>query len=158
VTAVKSKARYWRCRKCGTRNPRTAQICRGYTADPRGNLGLRKCAQRRPKPRVAKHARTLRDDPYTEYARIAAEIHGVTDESCCCCGKPRSQERRHDRDHGHLQGSLSYGKPRGLLCVPCNRLMPRELTAERSQLVTQYLERVDQHYARSLPGEEGGKP
>jgi ribosomal protein L40E len=155
VTATKSKARYWTCRKCGTRNPRTSQVCRGpYLMD----VGLRMCGQRRPKPRVAKHARTLRDDPYTEYVRIAAEIHGVTDESCCCCGKPRSQERRHDRDHGHLQGSLSYGKPRGLLCVPCNRLMPRELTAERSQLVTQYLERVDQHYGRSLRDEDGDQP
>ena len=131
-------ARYWSCRKCGHRNLRTAS---------------RRCAgcdeQTKPKTRVPKHAVTLRDDTYELYSSVNAAIHGVTDEACGVCGKPRSQERRHDRDHGHLQGSVSFGKPRGLACVSCNRLMPRELTAERSRLITEYLERVDAYYLKA---------
>jgi len=97
---------------------------------------------------VPRHAATLRDDSYETYCEVNRAIHGVEDESCGACGKPRSQERRHDRDHGHLQGSVSYGKPRGLACVSCNRLMPRELTAERAELLAAYLRRVDAYYSR----------
>lgn len=74
------------------------------------------CRRARPKRRVAKHARTLRDDSYAVYVQVARDIHGVTDESCCACGKPRSQERRCDRDHEHNKTVAWYGKPRGLLC------------------------------------------
>lgn len=123
--------RYWLC--CGTRWPRTRRICPA-------------CGRSRPKARVPKHAETLRDDSYETYCEAAAAIHGVTDESCCVCGKPRSQERRHDRDHGHLKGDLAYGKPRGLACVLCNRLMPRELDEERARLVYLYLRRVRKFY------------
>lgn len=127
--------RYWLCAGCGTRHERTRQKCG--------------CGRSRPKPRVPAHARTLRDDSYQVYVQVARDIHGVTDESCCVCGKPRSQERRHDRDHGHLKGSLAFGKPRGLACVSCNRLMPRELDAPRARLITDYLERVDDYYGRA---------
>ena len=126
--------RYWTCRKCGYRNVRTSS---------------RRCGgcheQTKPKPRVPKHARTLRDDSYAAYVEVAREIHGVTDESCCVCGKPRSQERRHDRDHDHVTGL-----PRGLACAGnsgCNALMPRQLTVERARLIADYLERVEAYYA-----------
>lgn len=104
------------------------------------------------------HAVTLRDDPYDRYVEVARVVHGVTDESCCVCGKERSLERRHDRDHGHLKGDLAFGRPRGLACVSCNRLMPRELDVNRARLVFEYLSRVDAHYRRftlaeSDPGE-----
>ena len=126
----------WRvCRKCGSRYERIKKKCPG-------------CATKAPPKRVPKHARTLRDDSYETYCAVNAQIHGVTDEACGVCGKPRSFERRHDRDHGHLQGSLTFGKPRGLACVPCNRLMPRELTAERAQLIADYLKRTDNHYRK----------
>ena len=130
---------YWLCSRCGTRNDRVGgrTKCRGC---PTG---------RAPKRRVPVHARTLGDDSYEVYCQAAEDIHGVTDESCCVCGKPRSQERRHDRDHGHLKGSLSFGKPRGLACVSCNRLMPRELDAPRARLITAYLERVDDYYEKA---------
>ncbi len=125
-----SKARYWTC-PCGQRWPRTKQLCT--------------CGKRRPKRRVPVHARTLRDDSYTVYEQIARDVHGVTDESCCVCGKPRSQERRHDRDHDHVTGL-----PRGLACAGnsgCNALMPRQLTLPRARLIVAYLERVEAHYA-----------
>ncbi len=95
---------------------------------------------------MPKHARTLRDDSYETYTQANAAIHGVTDESCGCCGKPRSQERRHDRDHGHNKTELSYGEPRGLACVYCNKHMPIGLTLELARLVTAYLERVHAYY------------
>ena len=128
-------ATYWSC-PCGERLPRARQKC--------------ECGRRRPKRRVPKHAVTLRDDSYEVYLEASARIHGVTDESCCVCGKPRSQERRHDRDHGHLKGSESFAKPRGVVCVPCNRLMPRELTAARAELLAAYLRRVEVFYSGTV--------
>lgn len=141
-------ASYWSC-PCGERLPRTKQKC--------------SCGKRRPKKRTARHARTLRDDSYARYVEVAREIHGVTDESCCVCGKPRSQERHHDRDHDHLTGL-----PRGIVCGGnrgCNVLMVPWVTAataagiarakfkadepdaERWSLIAIYLARVDQFYA-----------
>jgi hypothetical protein len=121
------------CPTCGVRYERTKQKCST-------------CARSRPKPRVPAHAKTLRDDPYETYIQAAKDIHGVTDESCCVCEKPRNAERRHDRDHGHLKGDPSYGKPRGLACVSCNKIMVRELDLLRARLVVAYLERVDIWY------------
>lgn len=127
-------SRYWSCPRCHSRNERIKQRC------PTPG-----CTGKRPKPRVPKHARTLRDDSYEVYKQAAADIHGVADESCCVCGKPRSQERRHDRDHDHVTGL-----PRGLACAGnsgCNALMPRQLTLERARMIVGYLERVDSFYA-----------
>ena len=121
-------SRYWVCRKCGERWERTKQKCA--------------CGRKRPAARVPKHARTLRDDTYQVYCDVNAVIHGVTDEACGVCGKPRGQERRHDRDHDHVTGH-----PRGLACVYCNKHMPRGLTLELARLVVAYLERVEVYYA-----------
>jgi Recombination endonuclease VII len=119
--------RYWSC-PCGTRNERIKQRCES-------------CRRARPKRRVPKHAHTLRDDGYAVYVEVNALIHGVTDEACGVCGKPRAQERRHDRDHDH-----STGQPRGLACVYCNKHMPRGLTLDLARLVVEYLERVEAYY------------
>ncbi len=119
--------RYWSC-TCGTRNERIKQKCE-------------RCRRARPKRRVPAHAHTLRDDDYARYLEVAALIHGVTDEACCVCLKPRAQERRHDRDHDH-----ATGHPRGLACVYCNKHMPRGLTLDLARLVVAYLERVEAYY------------
>lgn len=118
---------YWSC-PCGQRNERIKQKCA--------------CGRKRPKRRVPKHARTLRDDSYAVYARVAAEAHGVTDESCCVCGRLRHESMHHHRDHDHVTGM-----PRGIVCFQCNKLMPRLLTVERARLIVAYLERVEAHYA-----------
>lgn len=127
--------KFWTCPKgCGARWERSLVKCR-----------TEGCTGRRPKKRVARHARTLSDDSYAVYERVAREAHGVTDESCCACEKPRKQERHHDRDHDHVTGL-----PRGLACAGntgCNALMPRQLTLERARAVVSYLERVDSYYA-----------
>lgn len=138
--------RTWLC-PCGTRNERIKRKC----VNP-------DCSRSRPKPRVPRHAQTLRDDDYSLYVQVAETLHGVTDESCCVCGKPRSQERRHDRDHDH-----KTGKPRGLACGGnrgCNVLMVPWVTpatargiaqakreagepdAARWELIADYLERA----------------
>lgn len=130
-------ARWWVCRGCGGRNERVKRKC----ATPG-------CTRSRPAARVPAHARTLRDDGYAVYCKANEEIHGVADESCGVCGKPRSQERRHDRDHGHLKGSVSFGKPRGLACVHCNKHMPVGLTLELARLIVDYLSRVEERYRR----------
>ncbi len=116
-------ASFWSC-TCGERWPRTKQKC--------------VCGKRRPKRRVAKHARTLRDDSYDVYTRMAADAHGVTDESCCVCGRERHESMRHHRDHDHVSGL-----PRGIVCFQCNALMPRLLTLPRARLIVAYLERAE---------------
>src|SRR5438067_9383339 len=126
LVAAASKVRYWSC-VCGERWPRTKQKC--------------SCGRKRPARRGPKHARVLNGDTYPLFVQAAREIHGVSDESCCVCGKPRSQERRHDRDHDHLTGL-----PRGLACPGnrgCNALMPSWLTAERAEAIGRYLRRVE---------------
>ena len=127
-------------------------MSRKYVTCPNGHRndrsgGRRKCttcASPLPKVRRPKHAEVLRGDSYPLFVKAAQEIHGVTDESCCVCGKPRSQERHHDRDHDHVSG-----KPRGLACAGnqgCNALMPRWLTAARARAIADYLERVEVFY------------
>jgi hypothetical protein len=147
-----SAAKYWNCRRCAHRNERANVKCRGEG-----------CEGRRPKKPVRAHARTLRDDAYAAFLETSAAIHGNTDEACDVCGKPRSQERHHDRDHDHHSG-----RRRGLACGGnrgCNVLMVPWVTAatargvaeakrragepdaERWALIAAYLERVEQYYA-----------
>lgn len=124
-------ASHWTCKSCRWKNVRTAS----------GKCGM--CGlQTKPKRRVPKHAQTLRDDSYDTYVQVNLSVHGVEDE-CAVCGKPPSQERRLDRDHDHV-----HGRPRGLACHLCNRLMPKQLTLERARAVVSYLERVEAHYSQ----------
>lgn len=135
--------RYWVCRGCGHRNELTHRKCRGES-----------CSRARPRKRKPAHAEAIRGDNYLSvYVPFAARVHGVTDESCCLCGKPKPERMRHHRDHGHLKGSLSFGKPRGILCFRCNSLLPREVTAEWLEKARSYLERVDDYYR--VGGERG---
>jgi hypothetical protein len=146
--------KYWTC-PCGTRNDRAG--------------GRRKCVNpdcdlRRAKTRRPKHKEIMRGDTYPLFVQAAREIHGVSDESCCVCGKPRRQEGNWDRDHDH-----KTGKARGLACSGnqgCNVLMLPWITAatafgiaqakleagepdaERWGMIAMYLERVEVFYAR----------
>jgi ribosomal protein L40E len=125
----------WLCRRvrCGYRNEPQAKKCRG-------------CGGLRPKKRVVAHKKALRDNSYEAYIRSNQSIHGW-DESCAVCGAERKQERRLDRDHDHTTGAPWSGKPRGLVCVRCNLLMPPKLTPEIARLIAAYLTRVENFYS-----------
>lgn len=140
--------------KCGTRNDRIGG--RTKCVNPDCGKPLRKLPQ-------ARHKLILRDG-YAPFVRAAVEIHGVSDESCCVCGKPRPQEGHWDRDHDH-----TTGQARGLACSGnrgCNVLMAKWVTAAtargiadaklqagepdaaRWSMIAAYLERVEAFYAR----------
>jgi hypothetical protein len=105
---------------------------------------------------------TLRDDSYAMFEQTNAGLHAAahggewTPDCCGVCGKPPSQDRRHDRDHDHRTGER-----RGLACggnTGCNVLMLPwidaataraiaaaklgEPDAERWRLIAGYLGRV----------------
>jgi hypothetical protein len=145
-------SRYWKCRKCTARNERSTPTLRRC-----GSCGA-------PRPKKSSSRRLKPEDTYDYYCQVNADIHGITDESCGVCGKPRTFERKHDRDHDHLTGN-----PRGLACggdAGCNVLMVRWITArvarsiattkrvagepdaERWCMIADYLERVSAFYAR----------
>ena len=153
------KRPYWTCRKCGYRNERSHVKCRGWDRE----APYAACEGRRPKKPTRAHRRVLQGDTYPLFVQAARDIHGVTDEACCVCGKPRSQERRHDRDHDHITGN-----PRGLACpgnTGCNVFMLPWITArvaaaiysakrledapdaQRWKLIAEYLERVEAYYS-----------
>ncbi len=140
--------------KCGTRNDRIGG--RTKCVNPDCGKTLRKLPQ-------ARHKLILRDG-YAPFVQAASEIHGVTDESCCVCGKPRPQEGHWDRDHDHITGVA-----RGLACngnQGCNVLMAKwvsaataggiaraktlagEPDAMRWNMIAAYLARVENFYAR----------
>lgn len=121
--------RYWLCRGCGTRNERTKRKCAG-----------KGCKRSRPAPRVPKHAKTIQGDTYDHYKQVAEKLHGITDESCCVCGRPRAQAIRHHRDHDHVTGD-----PRGIACFQCNNMMPRSLTLDMARAIVAYLERASEY-------------
>lgn len=70
--------------------------------------------------------------PYEQYI----VINGGKEE-CGICGKPPPDNRRLDRDHDHVTG-----KPRGLLCRRCNRLLTRHLTIQWIFKAIFYLQRT----------------
>ena len=121
-------AKYRLCPKCKYRYEKVKKKCPS-------------CGKARPKKRVPKHAITLRDHNYDYYREVSEKLHGVTDESCNVCRKPKPETRRHDRDHDHRSGN-----PRGLACSKCNMLMKfTELDAHRAQLIADYLKRAEQY-------------
>lgn len=162
---MKRSERPWVCRKCGYKNQRAHVKCRGVVSVYVGTVGGSvDCDARRPKRPVRAHQRALTDNTYQHFVQVAREVHGVTDESCCVCGKPRSQERHHARDHDHRTGQA-----RGLACggnSGCNLMMLPWITSdvawaikeameragdpstERWLLISSYLQRVEAHYVR----------
>ena len=96
------------------------------------------CGKPAPKKRVPKHARTLQIHDYDYYKGVSKVLHGIEDESCNVCRKPRG-ERNLDRDHDHVTGN-----PRGLVCPLDNMLMKfTQLNAHRAQLIADYLKRAE---------------
>ena len=124
-----TKRRYWLC-PCGTRNERVKQRCTNQD-----------CRRKRPKRRTKVLAHP--QDGYARYLEVARDIHGVSDESCCICGRPKPQGRNHDREHDHRTGN-----PRGLACFRCNKELLRHATLDQARQVVAYLERVEAYYAR----------
>lgn len=91
----------------------------------------------------------LRAYNHANYVEFNELVHGAGDR-CGVCGKPPTDARNLDRDHGHNPDENSYAKPRGLACPGnqgCNALMPRQLTLERARAIVAYLVRVEQHYS-----------
>ena len=78
--------------------------------------------------------------------RDAAHFDRFEDLPCALCGKPKPENRKHDRDHDHRAGSPSYGKPRGLACTRCNKELLRNATLEEARAVVAYLQRVEAFY------------
>ena len=131
--------RYWLCRKCGTRWPRTTVKC-----------GTNGCDIRRPKARKPPHEKAL-DSSYEAFRDFNALVHGPAfgpewqPDDCGVCGKPPGERGHHDRDHGHRKAEHSYGKMRGLACPGdsgCNKLM-KGLTAVRARQIADYMERAE---------------
>lgn len=118
--------RPWACPKCGHRNMPTHRKCRGEN-----------CGKAKPKRRVPKHARVLRDTTYEDAALVSREVHGGELGDCGVCGRPRG-ERNHDRDHDHATGLL-----RGLACWKCNRELLRGHTRETLVACLAYIDRAD---------------
>jgi hypothetical protein len=110
--------RYWTCRKCATRHPRTKQKC--------------PCGVARPPARKPKHMTAL-DATYEDYIALNGGEH------CGICGRKPSARRRLDRDHDHT----GAGSPRGLLCSRCNRALPRHITIEWLRAAAAYLARAE---------------
>ena len=89
---------------------------------------------------MPKHAQTLQVHDYDYYREVSKVLHGIDDESCNVCRKPRG-ERKLDRDHDHVTGN-----PRGLVCSLDNMLMKyTQLNAHRAQLIADYLARAEKY-------------
>jgi recombination endonuclease VII len=94
---------------------------------------LRKCG-RCGKPRPAR--KTVRRQVTLSYEEFV-ELNGG--EHCGICGRGRPESgRRLMRDHDH-----KTGKPRGLLCFPCNRQLRTWTTVEWMRKAIVYLERAE---------------
>ena len=117
-------SRPWLCR-CGYRNEGTHRKCRG-------------CTKSRPPRRVPKHAVVLRDMSYEQAEIESQKIHGGELGACGCCGRPKPENRRHDRDHDHRTGKF-----RGLACFTCNRERLRGHTKQTLTSCLDYLGRAD---------------
>ena len=91
------------------------------------------------------------ENSYEAFRDFNAEVHGPAfgpewqPDDCGACGKKPSDNRHHDRDHGHRKAENSYGKMRGLLCPGdsgCN-MLAKGLTAVRAREIADYMERAE---------------
>lgn len=136
-------AKWWTCRKCGYRNLRAHLLCRGSVIVPGlGAKAYQVCTGRRPPKHVPKHAIALRDMGYQHFRDVNETIHGAGD-NCGVCGAEPKDSRNLQREHDH-----TTGKPRGLACWRCNRLMPKQFGLTEARAIVAYLERVQAFYDR----------
>jgi len=120
----------WTCPKCRALNQRTSSrkclTCGGLT---------------KPRRKVPAHALALHDLSHAHFAEVNEAIHGQGT-NCGVCGATPKDDRNMQREHDHVTG-----KPRGLACWRCNRLMPKQFDLAHARLIVAYLERVEQYYA-----------
>lgn len=115
------RKRFWTCTrktdgvKCNTLNETAKRKCKT-------------CGKPKPAPKRPKHMVAL-ESTYEAFM----ELNGG--ETCGICGAP-PKTRRLDRDHDHRSG-----RPRGLLCSRCNRLLHSWLTEEWLLAAASYLRR-----------------
>lgn len=125
--------RHWTCRKCGHVNaPTKSRKCESCGELTRPKL-------RKSPARKAHEARS-----YGDYALLSVLIHGGEPHACGCCGKPRPDIGRHERDHDHKTGA-----PRGLACTYCNKTVIAGLTLDEHRRAVAYLERAER-FAQSV--------
>lgn len=117
--------RTWKCRRvskgaiCGKQNPARIRKCT-------------KCGKTRPPKRYPAHTKVLKEVTYEDY------ILANGGEFCWIhrqLGIPEQKRtRRLHRDHDHRTG-----KPRGLLCAPCNRAIKDWMDANWMEAAAAYL-------------------
>jgi len=128
VTLTRRKPKSWTCPVCHRKNEaRTSSRTCQYG-----------CGATKPKPRKTKSKPV---DSYEVYELLSVAIHGGDAGSCGCCGRPKPDTYRHDREHDH-----KTGKPRGLGCFHCNNVLLRNHTLETLRMCVAYLERVKVYY------------
>jgi ribosomal protein L40E len=119
------RAKGWTCQrtikgvKCGAHNPPRIRKCI-------------KCEKPRPVRKKPAHMVALTDYDYAYYLALMGGV-----EHCAICDRKPTANRKLDRDHDH-----KTGKPRGLLCVRCNRSLPDHMTADWLRAAADYLERT----------------
>jgi hypothetical protein len=116
----------WTCQKsiagviCKYHNPPRTRKCA-------------KCAKARPERKRPDHMKALTDYDYAYYLALMGGV-----ERCAICGRKPTANRKLDRDHDH-----KTGKPRGLLCVRCNRALPDHISVEWLEEALAYLKRAE---------------
>lgn len=116
----------WLCR-CGHRNDALWRKCRGDS-----------CNRSKPRKRRPAHMLALAL-PYDGYIELNGRIHQAGEE-CALCGRER-RDVRLDRDHDHRTG-----KPRGLLCAPCNMRLRNVDDLEWLAGAMRYLARAETYW------------
>jgi hypothetical protein len=115
--SVEEPVSTWRCRACLSVNASRTRKCAA-------------CKKARPKKRRPAHLKAL-DLPYETYV----DLNGG--ETCGICGAVAKTRKLH-RDHEH-KGS---GKPRGLLCFPCNAALRPYMDLAWIEAAARYLRRA----------------
>lgn len=124
MSLQRTRRGYWTCRR-----RIDGQVCR--TQNPNRKRKCEACGGAKPPKRVPKHMAAL-ELPYEYYV----EINGG--ERCAICLRPRTEvAKRFHRDHNHRTG-----RPRGLLCFPCNKRLAYDVTSEWLRAAADYLERA----------------
>jgi ribosomal protein S26 len=112
--------------------------------NPKRNKKCQTCGKLRPKVSKAKHLTVLAEMTYEAYVERNGGEH------CWICGKrveDFASGRKLQRDHEHT--TKGFGHARGLLCIPCNRRLPRDATPQWHRRAADYLEKFAME--RELP-------